>query len=138
MRDGQFARRPRGSLAQRFCLDTVRVLLLLDVLRQLSLLPNVFAYGAPVSACGKGSMPVWAVQRFDEMRQEVPQLEVITCTALLSACGKGGKPECAVQHFDEMRQEVLRPTWSPATPCSAHAERVVYQCGSGCSRGDEA
>ena len=64
-------------------------------------------YSAPTSACGKGRMPVWAVQRFDEMRQEVPQLEVITCTALLSACGKGGKPECAVQHFDEMRQEEL-------------------------------
>ena len=48
------------------------------------------------------------MQRFDEMRQEVPQLEVITCTALLSACGKGGKPEMALQFIDEMRQEGLQ------------------------------
>ena len=91
-----------------FCLDTVRVLLLLDVLRQLSLLPNVFAYGAPVSACGKGSMPVWAVQRFDEMLQDELQPNVITCTALLSSCGMGSMPVWAVQCFDEMLLDELQ------------------------------
>ena len=74
------------------------------------ILPIVFTYvtySASARACGLGSMPVWAVQRFDEMLQDELQPNVITCTALLSTCGKGSKPVCAVQRFDEMRQDEL-------------------------------
>ena len=56
------------------------------------------------SACEKDW---WALQRFDEMRQDELQPDVITCTALLSTRGKGSKPECAVQRFDEVRQDEL-------------------------------
>ena len=66
-----------------------------------------YRLSAPAGACGKGSLPEWAVQRFDEMLQDELQPNVITCTALLSTCGKGSKPVCAVQRFDEMRQDEL-------------------------------
>ena len=56
------------------------------------ILPIVFTYvtySASARACGLGSMPVWAVQRFDEMLLDELQANVFTRTAWLSTREKG-------------------------------------------------
>jgi pentatricopeptide repeat domain-containing protein 1 len=67
--------------------------------------PNVVAYTAAISACGKGGQAAFALDLFQEMKMNNVALNVQCCNTLLWALSKGGDWRQCLLLLEEMESD---------------------------------
>ena len=85
-----------------------------------------YRLSAPAGACGKGSLPEWAVQRFDEMLQVVLQPNVITFMMTPPCSGTRNGLKASVRRAALRRDAAIRAL----AQCS-HLQRPVQRMRKG-------